>query len=156
MNILNKSWTILSNTELIPTISDRMRVLFFYYSTDVSLTNQNNQLYKDTISWISSQLTVNRKVQTHTVLMSGFAVTICFSAGKCLFCLNSASPEATQFTWQRIRGEKTERNTHFTHFCFRIRGKLKSTNSSCQVQSSIDPSNLDKSTSFQNPIPLNL
>lgn len=29
---------------------------------------------------------------SHTLVTSGLAVTICLSTGKCLFCLNSASP----------------------------------------------------------------
>lgn len=38
----------------------------------------------------------------HTVVMSGWAVIICFSAGKSLFCLNSISPATITIVTQEI------------------------------------------------------
>lgn len=41
---------------------------------------------------LTNPMLCNVEVQLHTLVMSGLAVTICFSTGNCLFCLNSTSP----------------------------------------------------------------
>lgn len=51
--------------------------------------------------------------KSHTVLISGLAVTICFSAGKNLFCLNSMSPTPKCKATIKMRS-KQEGNRKFT------------------------------------------
>lgn len=55
----------------------------------------------------------NAQGKSRTVLISGLAVTICFSAGKNLFCLNSMSPAPKCKATIKMRS-KQEVNRKFT------------------------------------------
>lgn len=98
----------------------------------------------------------------HTVFMSGLAVTICLSAGKDLFCLNSTSPATirmvnTRYWHKNLLKTKQTKKILFLSLNIKIKfRKILGTNSSCQVQASIDSTKLYKTTSFQNPFFLKL
>lgn len=99
----------------------------------------------------------------HTVFMSGLAVTICLSAGKDLFCLNSTSPATIRIVntrnWHKrfIKNKTNKKYILFLPLNIKIKfKKTLGTNSSCQVQASIDSTKLYKTTSFQNPFFLKL